>query len=801
MKVSLNWLSEFVAISANPQELAEKLTLSTCEVEGVLDQAQQFEGVFVGKVLTKEQHPNADRLSVATVDIGNGPVDVVCGAANLEVGQLVAFATVGTTLPNGLTLKKTDIRGTVSEGMICAEDELGLGDDHSGIMVLDPQKAQVGMPLSQYFGLDDTVFEIDNKSITHRPDLFSHMGIAGEIAALYESELKMPELPDVQFSDERQLSIDIQDPKRCRRYVGVRLSGIEMKPTPEFIVKRLQAVGLRSINVVVDIANYVMLEWGQPLHTFDASKLSGDTVYVRNAQKGERLISLEDVELELSEDDLVIADQEKPVALAGVMGAKNSEVEAGTTEILLEVATFDGPTIRRASWRHGIRSEAVLRFEKGQPVELPGRAVKRAVQLLEQYAGAHVSSRVVDMYPEVYKPEVITVDPGYVTRVLGFNISIQEMKERLEALYFSVEEKNNALEVTVPWFREGMQIEEELIEEIGRLRGTDSIAPEPFSDLIRPVAKDIYIEVSRKVKTILAGLGLDEIYTYSFYGEKLLKKSELTAEDHFEVSDPLSQDLKYMRKGLLPYHLEKMELNVQNFEKPAFFEVGHVYHIDNEKQEDVYSIQGVREFSEVSGLLFGDKKDIFYEAKGVAEQLLEGLGIDFDAEEASRTDEAFNAALYDDFIVLHFTAQGEKLGSVALVDPKVQKQHGIKRGYIAAFSFNIPKLAAYQKKVKEFSQISDFPKATVDLAFVMKNTIPLASVEGVIRKESGELLRELNVFDIYRGKPLSDDEKSIAFHLVFQSLDRTLEDAEIKKIREKIEKHLDIEFGAKIRDF
>lgn len=788
MKVSLNWINDFVKVPVSPEELAERLTLSTCEVEEVIDYKKQFDGIVVAKVLKKEKHPDADKLAVAHVDFGEGEIQVVCGAPNLEEGQMVPFAKTGTTLPNGLTLKKMKIRGVESNGMICAEDEIGLGDDHSGIMVLD-KNAEMGMPFAEYLGADDVVLEIDNKSITHRPDLFSHGGMAGEIAALYDIELGKSDLPEkIESGSADSISVSIEDTKRSRRYIGVVLGGITMNETPEFIQKRLQAIGMRPINLVVDIANYVMFEWGQPLHTFDFDKLAGDAkdILVRNAKKGERLTVIDDSELELSEDDLVIADGDGPIALAGVMGGKNSEVDESTTKIVLESAHFDGPTVRRASWRHGIRSEAILRFEKGLPVTMPGLAMKRFIQLMQEHAGAHVSSEIVDENPEPYVPAVIELDPEYMQRVLGFKILEEEIVTRLEALHFSVEKNGDVFNVTVPWFREGMELEEELIEEIGRLRGTDTIEPAPFEDLVRSVKKNPEIALSREIKTALVAAGLDEVYTYSFYGEKLLKNLGMSAENHIQLAEPLSKDLALMRKSLVPYLLEKMGQNVHTVEDPSFFEVGHVY-------------DGENEYSRVSGLMHGSDENVFYQMKGVVEQLLHALNIPFKMKLGNG--DLLLQSVNDERSTAQFIVGGDVLGHMSLVRSDVLKKLSIKQGDVVYFDLDLRTLLTHRGGVTKFSHISEFPAATVDLAFVMQNTTPLSDIEDVIQEESGELLSSIEVFDIYRGKPLQEDDKSIAFHLKYQSDERTLEDKEIKDIRVRIEKRLSNEFGARIRDY
>lgn len=785
MKISLDWLSDFVSISDAPQELARKLTLSTAEVEEVIDLRQMYEGVYVGRVLSKWQHPDADRLSLAEVEYGMGTARVVCGAPNLEEGQLVAFATLGTELPNGMKMKKVKIRGEESSGMICAEDELALGEDHSGIMVLDEDVAEVGMPFSEYLGQKDVVLEIDNKSITHRPDLFSHVGIAREIAALSGEKMKEIDLPTIDEADFSDISVRIDDHVDCRRYDGLLLSGIKMNETPDFITRRLEACGMRSKNIVVDVANYVMLEWGQPLHTFDAEKLSGNVV-VRRATDGEKVVTLDEKEHELKECDVVIADDKNVVAIAGVMGALNSEVDENTSQIFLEVANFDGPSIRRTARRLGIRSEAVLRFEKGLPVSLVEPAMKRAVELLKEYADAQVMSSIVS--DGIQKVDEVHIDlhHEYITRLLGIELSIDEVVLDLEILGFAVSKKNDGIfDVTVPWFREGMEREEDLIEEVGRMRGTDSIKSASFEGIVRPVRKNEELVFAERVRDKLSAVGMDEIYSYAYYGEETASKCGISVDDHLELETPLSSDLQYLRKSLLPYHLDKARINLSHFENFVFYEVGKVFDVDGEERV-------------ASGLLYGKKKDVFFHLKSMLVDFCGGLNVELDVEPSKLDD------ILEKDVVLHGAALkvGDvRIGEIYLVKSDVLKKFSVKRGNVAVFQLDLKNLMAIQSMQKRFEHLSDFPVATIDLAFVVPGDVYVRDLADVIKKESGNLLSEMKIFDVYRGKPLSEDEKSIAFHLKYQSLERTLEDKEVKDIRSRIEKRVADELKGKIRDF
>ncbi|MBU1167854.1 phenylalanine--tRNA ligase subunit beta, partial [Patescibacteria group bacterium] len=784
-----NWLKDFVTLTDKPAKLAQELTLKTCEIEDIIDEQSLIAGFVVGKVLKKDKHPGADRLSVAEVDYGQGPVTVVCGAPNLEVDQMIVFAPVGLTVATGLKLEKIKIRGVESNGMICAEDEIGLSDNHDEIMVLDGDKAKVGMTLIEYFKKDDIIFEVDNKSITHRPDLFSHLGVAREISAIKGKKFVEPKLQEIKEAKQDSLKVTIKDSNKCARYMGVILDEVKIGPSPEFIQKRLEVAGMRSISNVVDIANYVMLEYGQPLHTFDYNAVSSGQdqkhIIVREAQKSEKLLTLDNQERELEKTDLVIADEQGVIALAGVMGGAESEVKEGSSKIILESANFDGPTVRRTSWRLGLRSEAVLRFEKGLPRELPALGLKRAVALFEKYAGAKVTSQVIDSYPKPVKSKTIELEIDYITRLLGVNISKAEARRYLTLLGFDVKESGQSFKVEVPWYREGIELPEELIEEIGRLYGGDKIVPAIFQVPAIPTPKDALLSLSRDVKQTLYAQSLDELVTYSFYGAKMAQKCDLPLEEHLEIQNPFSKDAALMRTSLLPILLEKLAQNLPNFNQPQFFEVGHVYGLENESQE-------------VTGLIFGSKEDVFYQAKGISEAILSQLKINYRSRAPEGKDVCVGCEL-DRALV--YEVKKQVLGSVVLVSSKVLKNFSIKKGYVATFTFKLEALLKVRQTDQDYEPLPKFPEARVDLAFVLKNDIPVKKIDSAMREVGKPLVEKIEVFDIYRGKPLESDEKSLAFHITYRSPGRTLTDKEVKGIRQKTEDKLKSAFDAHIRDF
>lgn len=457
MKISIDWLKDYIDIKQSPAKIADSLTMGIAEVEEVVNLADKFENIVVGEVLEKEKHPNADKLSKALINVGDKKLNIVCGASNLEKGQKVPVALVGAVLPGDFKIEKVKIRGEESRGMICSEEELGLAKKSKGIMVLD-RKAKVGQKFSTYMGLDDVILDIDNKSLTHRADLFSHIGIARELSALMNLKLNLPKLIKPKEVKDYGISINVKDKKLCPRYMGVVLDNIKIGESPKWMQARLSAAGMRPINNIVDITNYVMLEYGQPLHAFDAAKVDiGNSnkkkIIVRRAEKNESIVTIDNKKRNLDENILVIADESRPIAIGGVMGGLNSEVDNNSKTILLEAANFDGTSVRKTSQKLGLRSEAVLRFEKGQSIDLPEKGLYRACELLEKYAGAKISSKVADTLKNKPKTVKIKIDLDYVEKLIGAIISKPKVVKILKDLEFKVSQARDYLNIEVPIYR------------------------------------------------------------------------------------------------------------------------------------------------------------------------------------------------------------------------------------------------------------------------------------------------------------------------------------------------------------
>ena len=811
MKISIDWLKEYIDLKEKPAKIAGSLTMGIAEVEEVINLSDKFENIVVGEVLSKEKHPNADKLSKAVVDIGKENLNIVCGASNLEKGQKVPVALVGAVLPGDFKIEKAKIRGEESRGMICAEEELGLAKKSEGIMVLDGS-AQVGQKFSTYMGLDDIVLDIDNKSLTHRADLFSHIGIAREISALMDVKLNLPKLKKPKLSQDYKIDINVKDKKLCPRYMGIVLDNIKIGESPKWIQARLNAAGMRPINNIVDITNYAMLEYGQPLHAFDYNKIQNialknnnpkvdqnklKRISVRCAKKNESIITIDNKKRKLDEKMLVIADEKEPIAIAGVMGGLNSEVDEKSKTIILEAANFNDTSVRKTSQKLGLRSEAVLRFEKGQSIDLPEKGLYRACELFEKYAGAKVVSNIADTLESKPETAKIKLDLDYVERLIGIKISKEKIIKILKDLEFKISSSEDYLNVEVPIYRTDIKAQEDLVEEIARVYGYDNIEPQEISGRLEPVDELPELFWGRKISEYLEGAGFSEVYNYSFYGEKLLKKCLLSTKDHLVVSNAGSQDLKYLRTTLLPRLLENVETNFRNYNEFKIFEIGHVY------------FTGGIECKSLSGVVVGDSEDVFYKAKGTMEFLLEKLNIEYRIEELEKTKDCEYWNMYERGQSIQFKLAGRNfgeggsgkdiLGTMSMCDSRVVNNFNLKNKKLVFFSFSLDQLTHKASLNKQFKPLPKYPSIILDLAFVLEKSVKAKEVQDLIKKTGGDLLKELELFDIYMGKGLESNQKSLAFHLVYRSDEKTLKDEEAEEVQKKIIRKLEKELGAKIR--
>lgn len=817
MNISLSWLKDFVNIpkSLSPEELGLKLTMHTVEIEGVMKEADKYKNIIVGKILEIKKHPNADKLQLAKVDIGSKELRIVCGAPNIKVGQLVPVALVGSILPNGLEIKEVEVRGEKSEGMMCAEDELGLGEDHAGIMILE--KAKVGQKFSDYLKLEDVIFELDNKSITHRPDLWCHYGVAREIGAFLEAKMtkefeRIQELDLKSNSQAEKIKVDVADFDLCPRYMAVRMDNIEIKESPKWIQDRLIAVGSRPINNIVDITNYVMLELGQPMHAFDAELV--DEIIVRRARKSEVIETLDGEKRELNDSMLVIADSKKPIAIAGVMGGGNSEISEKTTSIIIESANFEATSIRKTSQKLGLRTDASMRFEKSLDPNLCFTALARFVELVKKdVKKSKLSSAVADEKKFELNQGPINLNLDWVNRRIGENIEKSKVVQILSSLGFEIseqEQKPNSedgevLEVKIPTWRatKDVSIPEDLMEEIARINGYDNLNPKMPNVLMEaPEINEERMRV-RKIKNILSlGAKLTEIYSYPFVGEEQLKKLNIDYSGHIRLANPISTQHTMLRQSLIPNMLEALRFNQARYEKVNIFEIGSVYlnipgEINkDEKSKDMLPFQEKR----LGIVIASDKeKTLLSRAKGVLRYMLnELIGRDLDiifeqAEDYMSWADEGNIALVK--------SMGLNLGFVTSLNRSAVQKFGIKKEAVA-IELRLSELFSIMNNIsdKKYKELPKFPPLERDLSFVVDSKILYNDIKNEI-ENFDELISAVELFDVYEGEKLGKGKKSLAFHITYQPSDKTLTQEEVDKIQSQLVKKLEDKFEAIIRDF
>ena len=804
MLISLNWLKDYVEIPGKitPEDLGVLLTTHTVEIDGVENQAEKYKNVVVGKILEVSKHPNADKLQLAKVDIGKEKLDIVCGAPNIEPGQLVPVALVGAVLPNGMEIKEAEVRGEKSCGMMCAEDELGLGDDHSGIIILD-NKSKVGQNFADYLGFKDAVLEVDNKSITHRPDLWSHYGLAREVSAFLNTKYKELKFDKkiLKSSGSKKISCKIEDYDVCPRYMAIAIDGVEIKESPKWIQERLIATGVRPISNIVDITNYVLMELGQPMHAFDADFL-GDKIVVRRAKEKEVIETLDGEKRELNKEDIVVTDGKKPVALGGVMGGANSEISDNTKNIIIESANFNYIAIRKTSTKLGLRSESSVRFEKSLDPNLSEMALIRAVELVKELCpNAKVSSNLVDEKKFKLDQGPVSLNLDWLEKSIGQKIEDKKVIDILESLGFLVKKGKGELKVTVPTWRatRDVSIPEDLVEEIARIYGYENI--EPVMPKVEISSPEINMEsrFERRVKNILSGApALTETYNYSFVGEKQLKKININSDSFIRLANPITSHQTLLRQSLVPNLLDNVVLNQANFDEIGIFEIGSVYlSTDGEDSKD----SSKKEFlplqeKRLSIVLGGSKKEVvFKEAKGIIEHLLSSFDLEISYAESKNKEAWCDKQVCADIIV-----HGKSIGQVVLISPQVANLVGIKKKVaVAELNFNSLFNTVSSKKEKKYKQLEKYPASVRDLAFVVESKVLYNDIRKMI-KGFDKLINDVELFDVYEGDKLGAGKKSLAFHVTYQA-DRTLTAEEVDKLQGGLIEKLENKFEAKIRDF
>ncbi|MBU0731638.1 phenylalanine--tRNA ligase subunit beta [Patescibacteria group bacterium] len=808
MNLSYNWLKQYIALPPKPEKVADDLTMHTAEVDEVRKLGENLDEVVVGLVESIEKHPNADKLLIAQIKIGPESKQIVCGDLDLSERQYVAFAKVGAKVKwhgedDWTNLEEAEIRGEKSFGMACAGAEIGLSDKME-VNVIDLKKdygfseteLKLGTPLNKLLGMEDYLLDIDNKSLTHRSDLFSHIGFARELAAIYSKTVNLPKLGNLKAANKVNLKVEVKDKELCPRYMGIVLEDIRIEESPEWMQKMLVSYGMRPINNVVDITNFVMLEYGQPMHAFDLEKLATPKIIVRPAIKGEEIITIDDQKRKLTPEDLIIADEKGPIAIAGVMGGATSEVSDKTTTLILESANFNKTSVRKTSNRLALRTEAVLRFEKGLSAYLPEEAMLRAVDLLKEYAGAKEASALKDEFKLKPKVNEVIVRNEYIYRLIGEDIKPEKVKQILSALGFIVKKTNGAIKVIAPNFRTDINIPEDVIEEVARIYGFDNITPKPIVSAINPPSYNPTIVWKRRIKEALMDLGFTQMMNYSFYGDKELRNLNFDPKTHIELANPLSEDQKYLRTTLLPGLLNNVERNLYIDENPKLFEEGHIYYPDNEMDM-------------VGGVIVGDSEKVFFDAKGLVEMLLKQLNVDFEIrpikERAEKYSKFWN--IFNNQADTEIRAGDQVIGTLSLISPEILLNFNIsgvgnyaegKDKFVVYFNFWLDELVKEANNDKKYKPLPKYPDVSIDLSIIISEDIKWNEVEKEI-KNVNISLREIELFDVYKGKSIPSGQKSFAMHLKFRDDSKTLEMDEVEKYRKEIMNKLNKQFKAEIR--
>lgn len=795
MKISLKWLRDYVNITLPLKELAEKLTMAGVEVKGIETVGRTWENIVVGQVVSVAPHPNADRLKLVTVDLGVEQSKVVCGAPNVRVGDKVPFARVGAQLIDGHTgelvqLKPAKIRGIVSEGMACSEKELGISDRHEGLMVLPPE-APLGIPLADYLG--DAILDLD--VTPNRPDCLSVIGIAREVSALTRQEmhLKPPYYREEGPKIEQLVSVEIADADLCRRYCASLIEGVKVALSPPWMQRRLNACGMRPINNIVDVTNYVMLEYGQPLHAFDFRQIRGGKIIVRRASEVENITSLDGAERILNPDMLVIADSQLPVAIAGVMGGADSEVIAPTTSVLLESANFNPVSIRRTSASLKLRSEASLRFERGISPELTLPALKRATQLILELAGGKATKGVIDVYPGRREVKPILFHTSWVKRLLGIELRREQIVEILTSLGFGCQPINSLeIEVTIPYWRMDVKGAADLVEELARIIGYDYIPATMLSSQLPRYQPDPLISFREKLRDLLVGCGIQEVITYSLTSQERLAKITLPGHP-LRVANPLTTEQEYLCTSLRPNLLALLSSNQKHEEGGIrLFEIGKVY-LPREKDlpEERQMLVGVLSGPRIERGWLGEKGWLdFFDAKGVIETLLGRVGIEADFE--AEKEETLHPGRAAKIAVNHHV-----VGVIGELHPRVVGSFDLLPQTVALFELEIEKLLPYVSLGGKYRPLSRFPGSVRDIAVVVDAEVPAKKVQDIIR--GFLLVSQVSLFDLYTGEQVPSGKKSLAFRVVYQSPTHTLTDEELEKVEREILAKLSREVGATLR--
>ena len=808
MKLSLKWIKDYVQLPEDMDlsRLAYDLTMSTVEVEGAESLAERFDKIIVGEIKDVLPHPNADKLRVCSVDIGGELKDIVCGGSNLEVGMKVVVACPGAMVRwhgegEPVEIKNAKLRGVASFGMICAAVEVGLADlfpanDDHEIMDVTAFDAPAGTPLAVALGLDDIILEIDNKSMTNRPDLWGHYGIARELAALYDLPLTKFEkyVPDVV----EEYDVRIQDTDRCPRYIGTKIVGLSVKPSPFEMQSRLWRVGLRPINALVDITNYVMLATGQPTHVFDSTHII-DHIEVRRANEGEKLQLLNDKELQLSTDDLVIADAEGAVALAGVMGGAKDSVLPDTESVILEVANFDSRGVRRTALRYDNRTESSSRYEKAIDPERCDQALSLAMQMFRELYPEMKVTAFKDLYEKKLQKAEIDVDFDWLDRRLGKRIPQEVVARKLGAMGYEVSFTDTGMHIVVPTWRStgDVSIKADIMEEVARMYGYENFEATTITTSFDGAINQLNVDLVRKVKEYLAfRCNMQEIFTYPWMSDEFVHALMPTTDGILALATPPSPTEKYVKCSLLPNICKAIVKNERNFDEFDIFEEAQIF-LDSEYTSNYKGEKLPAQKKHLGCAFVGSSDDIsslFRRAKGVI-----GMMPRYTHMEAFTFEKVEKPYWADDTAWLNIMLNGKKIGDLALLSKKAALACGIKVLSAVLVELDMDALEPFKSRTNHFSHIPEFPINNYDLSFLVDSMVKWDDIYGCVMAKKNELLRDVLFVDEYKGKQIPAGKKSVTIRLVISSNEKTLTGPEIEQVANSVLKRISKTLGAEIR--
>lgn len=788
MRFSYRWLREYLHVRKSLPEILDGFTMSGAEVEGVVDMGGISRKVVIGRILQTAPHPGADTLTLCKVDIaGERPLNIVCGAKNMKAGDKVAVALEGMTLANGLTIQHSRIRGEVSEGMLCAGDELGLNDDHSGILIL-PEDFTVGEPLDAL---------LDIAATPNRGDCFSLIGLARDLAAYFNSRLTLPAVRIMETMDriDNYLKITVENKEACPRYGARYIRGVRVEPSPPWLVYRLASAGIRSLNNVVDATNYVMLEYGHPIHAFDMDRVANRHIIVRNAREGEMLEMLDGEKLKLSSSDLLIADPREPIALAGVMGGYHSGITPSSINVVLECAFFDPLTIRRTCRRLGKMTEASYRFERTVDREGIPRVLDRVTQLIQDLAGGEIAQGIMDAKNYRTAKKAVSLSVSKTNKVLGAKLSPREIADLLTNLEFELIEPNpEVLSFAIPPHRNDINRDIDLIEEVARMYGYEKIKPVLPYHPAEPSLPDARAILEKRVKETMSALNFDEAINYSFASSRLTEALGLPLDAAVKITNPIAPEQDIMRTSLLPGFVECVAHNMNHdIFNIRLYEIGKTYEQRGGiVREDVHLIAGLCGDTPSTWQKKGTPSN-FYEIKGAAEAIIALLGIP-----DTRIEFVKDCHYLHPGRAARLLSGSQEICRFGELHPKLTDRLELERR-LYLLEMNLSQATALAKKKTSFKPIPKLPAISRDLAIVIADDVPLQKAEDVIRAKAAQHLENITFFDLYKGAPVPEGKKSLAWSLTFRSHERTLTDAEIDEVMNAAIQALKEQFGASLR--